>query len=332
MYVVLIILGVIFAGLILLNVVAYRHAHAMLHFCDSGVRTQPPESLTFLQKARVLFSGVTIPRPENHTVPSDLGFSFTTHRFPSTDNIEIEGWYIPRPADRGLVVLFHGYSSSKAALLNIAKALYNAGYSTFLIDFRGSGGSAGSCTSVGFYEADDVMKTLEYVQTISQQEHIILYGQSMGGAAILRAISAKGLQPDLLILEGVFDRMLSTVAARFKTMGLPAFPSAHLLTFWGGQQVGFSAFKHNPADYASDVTCPALILHGEQDPRATIDQASNIFRNLRGPKHFERFPFVGHESCFDAAPEKWQKAVSEFLNEHFEQTDITTSVREGRDT
>jgi pimeloyl-ACP methyl ester carboxylesterase len=96
-------------------------------------------------------------------------------------------------------------------------------------------------------------------------------------------------------------------------MGLPAFPGAHLLVFWGGVQNGFSGFKYNPAAYATQVQCPVLILHGAEDPRVTVDQAQAILQNLNGSKQFEQFDGVGHESYFEAQPDKWQRIILDFL-------------------
>jgi alpha-beta hydrolase superfamily lysophospholipase len=63
-------------------------------------------------------------------------------------------------------------------------------------------------------------------------------------------------------------------------MGLPTFPAAQLLVFWGGVQQGFNGFRHNPAEYARSVKCPVLMMHGEHDSRVTVEQARNIFDNL----------------------------------------------------
>lgn len=106
--------------------------------------------------------------------------------------------------------------------------------------------------------------------------------------------------------------MLSTVKTRFSAMGIPSFPSAHLLTFWGGRQMRFSGFEHNPEDYAKSVRCPTLILHGVEDPRATVKQARNIFNKLAGPKQLVLFEDVDHSSCHDADPEKWKQAIVDF--------------------
>jgi pimeloyl-ACP methyl ester carboxylesterase len=107
--------------------------------------------------------------------------------------------------------------------------------------------------------------------------------------------------------------LTSTAANRFASMGLPAFPAVHLLIFWGGVQEGFNGFRHNPVEYARDVPCPVLLLHGAKDTRVTREQAESIFRNFPGEKEFVVFPNAGHESYLGAAPAKWTESVSRFL-------------------
>ena len=166
---------------------------------------------------------------------------------------------------------------------------------------------------LGFHEAKDVKAAVNYTRGLARAGPLILYGQSMGGAAVLKAMSDSNLGVDAIILEGVFDKMLSTVGNRFVAMRVPSFPSAHLLTFWGGMQLGFSGFGHNPVDYAQTVKCPALILHGKEDPRATVEEARNIFSSLSGTKRMELFDDTGHSSCHKADPEQWKEAVYSFL-------------------
>ena len=59
----------------------------------------------------------------------------------------------------------------------------------------------------------------------------------MGAASVLRSVHSCGVQPDAIIAESVFDRMLTTVRHRFELMGVPSFPCAELLVFWGGRQL-----------------------------------------------------------------------------------------------
>ena len=136
----------------------------------------------------------------------------------------------------------------------------------------------------------------------------------MGGAAVLRAVAKKGVTPNALILESPFDSLLTTVSNRFHALGLPAFPSAGLLVFWGSVQHGFNGFEHNPADYAQAVRCPVLLLHGESDPRVTTKQARDIYTRLGVYKEFVEFPAAGHESLIRADPAIWKEHVGRFLD------------------
>ncbi|GIK41494.1 MAG: hypothetical protein BroJett011_53270 [Chloroflexota bacterium] len=298
---------------ILLNIIAYRQAQAMLTFTQIGSRTAAPESLSIWQKVKMLFTGVNIPKPLNNSKPDSWALTFTVHRFKVTEIVELEAWHIPHPQAKGLILLFHGYASSKSSLLPEAKALHELGYATFLVDFRGSGGSNGSKTSIGFYEADDVAKAFAYAGLLAVDQPLILYGRSMGGAAVLRAISVHHLRPAGVILEAVFDKMLSTVQNRFRAVGLPSFPATQLLVFWGSIQNGSSGFRHNPVEYAAGVQCPALILHGTDDPRATLAEGRAVFSQLGGKKWFEVFTGVGHEAYLAAEPEQWKQSVTLFL-------------------
>jgi pimeloyl-ACP methyl ester carboxylesterase len=121
------------------------------------------------------------------------------------------------------------------------------------------------------------------------------------------------VKPDAILLECPFDRLLTTVENRFGLMGLPAFPFARLLVFWGGVQGGFNGFAHNPVEYARSVQCPAFVLAGERDPRARLQDTRAVFDALSEPRTFKVFTNLAHQSFLEGQPEEWKKAVSEFL-------------------
>jgi alpha-beta hydrolase superfamily lysophospholipase len=300
-------------GFVAMNVVAFNQAWSMTHFSQTGRKTAKPESLSLFEKVRVAVAGVNLPRPTNSIDPSSLGLDFETCRFGGADGAELEAWHISCAKAKGLVLFAHGYGACKASLLTEAKAFHELGYAALLLDFHGSGGSRGSETSIGMHEADDLAQAVEYVQQRIPSRILILYGQSMGSAAILRAIAVNGVRPSAVIVECPFDRLVSTAANRFAAMGLPAFPAAHLLIFWGGVQHGFNGFRHNPVEYARQVRCPVLLLHGAKDARVTREQAESIFRSFPGKKEFTLFPDAGHESYLGAAPALWAESISRFL-------------------
>ena len=130
----------------------------------------------------------------------------------------------------------------------------------------------------------------------------------------MRAISEYGVQPTAAVVEAPFGSMLNTVCNRFEVLQVPAFPFAHILTFWGGVQQGYWAFSHNPIDYAKNITVPVLVMYGRQDNRVDVWEIEHIYANIAGPKMIKCFEKGGHELYAEAYPEEWSQTVNEFLH------------------
>jgi hypothetical protein len=261
--------------------------------------------------------GVPVVRPENHFTPADGGFSYETHTIPlpGPGDAWLEAWWVAHPQPRGVVLLFHGYAASKQVVLEPARLFYELGYSAFLVDFRGAGGSSGSTTTLGMHEAEDVAHALAYVQQTWPGQRVVLYSTSMGSAAVLRAVAVEGARPDAIIAENPFGQLTSAVRARFRLMGLPDWPTTEALVFWGGVQHGFNAFAHNPAEYARNIETPTLLLRGDQDMRVSAAELEAIFAGLQGPKQLVTVPGAGHTLLLPISAEAWQQA-EQFLAHH----------------
>lgn len=301
-------------GFVLLNVAAYQAAYAFTHFAPAGRNTPPAQRLGALQKARVLLAGPLLVRPRNRATPADRGLPFERHVFPSLDRTALEAWLIPHPAPRGTVVLFHGHQGRKEDLIRTATAFRELGYSTFLVDFRGSGGSGGNETSIGFHEAGDVAAAFAYARTLPGAGPVVLYGQSMGAAAILKAVADRRLDPAGIVLECPFNRFTDTVRHRFTSFHVPSFPAADALLFWGGVQEGFNPWAFNPEESAASVTAPTLLMSGGADPWISVAETRSIFDRLRGPKHLEIFEGLGHQDFLRPRRAQWTAAVASFLD------------------
>ena len=312
-------LGLFILACLSLNALAYRHAWSMTYFAEAGTRPPPPEAMSLGQKASAILIGVEIPKPRNAKSPAEYNLPFDVHRFPTTDGLTCEAWHVAYDSHdkttptKGLCLMFHGIAASKASLLPAAEALHQLGYDALLVDFRGSGGSDGYATTIGYREADDVVAACEFARRQWPSLPLVLYGRSMGGAAVLRAVAGGESQPAAIILECPFDRLLSTTKNRFRAVGLPSFPGAELLVFWGGVQHGYSGFDHNPVDYAAAVECPTLLLHGECDVRVSPTEAREVFDRLGGKKTWALLKGAGHENLSVARRDEWREAVEQFL-------------------
>ncbi len=285
------------------------HAYKFTHYeAGAAVRTSA-DGMTLEQKIRAAVTGVSLPRPENETTPSD---PFEDVILPHP-NGRIHAWWVFAKGAKETVILFHGYGASKSSMVDRAGAFRRMGYNTMLVDFTGSGDSEGSTTSIGFKEGAEVRACLDWaVQNHRGAVH--LFGTSLGAAAILKAV-ADGAQPSSIILECPFGSLLQAVKNRCELVGIPPTPVAHLVTFWGGAELGFNAFEHNPQDYASAVRCPALLTWGEADERVIRTEIDAIYARLSGPKKLVTLPGVGHENYLRADRTLWLATVGAFLTD-----------------
>ena len=191
-----------------LNGLAFVGAYAVTHH-------QPPFGL---------------PKPQSVQNPMDIGLNYATHRIAVNPSEWIETWLIPSEQPQGTVLLFHGNHGTKGQqLLPPAKVFHDLGYNTLLVDFRGAGGSSGYTSSIGYWEAEDVSLAVQKAQQLSLEPPLVLYGISMGSAAILRAIATHPFQPDAILLELPFIRLTQAIRSRLSLFPLPTSPMACLL-------------------------------------------------------------------------------------------------------
>jgi uncharacterized protein len=296
--------------LIAANGVAFIHAYKLTHFTtDSTIEVTDAKQLSLRDKIKVLFTGIDSPRPVNKSLPAQ---PYETVKLQS--NKVIECWSI-KANPKGTVILFHGYKGKKSAMLDKSDEFIRLGYSTLVVDFMGSGGSEGDQTTIGFKEAEQVKTCYDYLASQGEQ-NIYLFGTSMGAVAILKAMDDYAIQPTGIILECPFGTMYETTCARFESLGVPVFPFASLLVFWGGIENGFWAFAHRPVEYAKSVNCPALLLYGEKDQRVSRREIDEIYQNLKGEKQLRTYPLAGHENYLTKYRRQWIADIDLFLNKH----------------
>lgn len=246
--------------------------------------------------------------------PQQFGLRHERHGFPSLDGTFLDAWLITAERPRGVVAVFHGYGANKGDLLREAREFHAMDLDVLLVDFRGSGGSEGHETSIGFHEAKDVRAAVSYAGGLPGHPHVIAYGVSMGSAAILKAEADGGLGARALILECPFDRLLTAVDRRFEERRVPAFPLSRLLVFWGGWRQDFDGFAHNPVEYARGVRTPALLIAGAEDPLVRPEETASIAQALTNGQLLT-CPGVGHAPCSRGPADLWRYRVGQFVDQ-----------------
>lgn len=319
------VLRVVLFVFVLINLILASHAWKFTHFYDDPELRKPHES-GFLSAAKFILAGNKIPKRLNDSVPAA---KHTNVMLATEDSMHLQAWDIPCKGywydslallrstlnydHKGTVIIYHGHGSCRSALLPEANAFLRMGYNVFTIDFRAHGNSEGEQSLVGMKESADVKAAYDYVQKHGEK-NIVLFGVSMGGAAVTKAINDYDLKPTKVILEMPFATMLNAVKGKLRIMKLPSF-LAPGLAFWGGTLNGKWAFSHKPYLFAEKIKCPVLLQWGRQDPRVTVDETNEIYSHLgSADKKLVVYESAAHESLYKKEPAKWLQNVDAFLN------------------
>jgi hypothetical protein len=304
-------LRTIFVLFVLLNVVTAFHAYKFTHFYDANeVALKSPDEQSKWDVTKAILFGINAVKRPNRVVADT---AVETINLLAKDNTKIEGWYFKTDSlAKGTVILFHGHGSTKSGVMGEAAAFRKMGYHTFLIDFRAHGNSGGNTCTIGYKEAEDVQLAYNFIKEKGER-HIVLWGISMGAAAISKAMNDYPLQPTKIILEMPFGSILEAAEGRIKMMGLTPEPLATLITFWGGTEHGFWAFGMKPSEYAKKIKVPTLLQWGRNDPRVSETETDLIYKNLPATKKLVVYENCGHESLCKKENLKWLTEVHQFL-------------------
>ena len=297
---------------ILVNIITAFHAYKFTHFYDAAEQPKlaKAERSGWDITKDILF-GINAYKQKNKVMDT----AFEKVILTTKDKIKLEGWYCKTDSlPKGTVVMFHGHGSKKTSIMEEAAGFRKMGYHTLLVDFRAHGNSEGNTSTIGFLESEDVKLAYDFIKE-KNEKNIILWGISMGAAAITKAMNDYPLQPNKLILEMPFASILQAAEGRIKMMGLPGQPLSTLITFWGGVEHGFWAFNMKPVEFAKKITQPTLVQWGKNDPRVQKEETDAIFNNISSTnKSLAVYEYCGHESLCEKENEKWMQTVKQFLN------------------
>jgi len=293
-----------------MNIITAFHAYKFTHFYDrSELILLKPEDKSEWDKTKDILFGINAVKQKNN-ISSDTGFQ--TVFLKSSTCPKLEAWYIPAKNSKGTVCMFHGHGGTKSGVFEESVAFRTLGYNTLLVDFRAHGNSDGNTCTIGYDESEDVKLAYNYIKS-KGEKNIVLWGISMGAAAVSKSINDYKLEPKKVILEMPFGSISEAAEGRIKMMGLPGEPLATLITFWGGVEHGFWAFNMKPSQFVKKINCPVLLQWGKKDPRVTEHEINEIYNNITTTKKLVVYADCGHESLCKKENEKWVNEITAFL-------------------
>lgn len=250
----------------------------------------------YFYQPRLLFFP-NIPSREVKVSPDEVGLPYESVKLLVTgDNVQLDGWFIPAPQARGVVLFCHGNAGNISHRLDSLLLFNKLGLSTLIFDYRGYGRSQGKPSEQGTYQdAEVAWQHLTQERDVPPQQ-IILFGRSLGAAVAAHLATIH--TPGALIIESCFTSVPDIAA------DLYPFLPARLM----------SRLDYNAKEKLQNVGCPVLIVHSPNDEIIPYKHGRALYAAAKEPKRFLELR-GGHNDGFLITGKAYRDGLDSFLSE-----------------
>ena len=244
----------------------------------------------FFQQASMIF----FPHRELQQTPADWNLDYEDVWINSGDGVRLHGWYIPRQGARQTLLFFHGNAGNISHRRESIEIFHRLNLNVFILSYRGYGASEGKPDEQGLTnDARSAWRYLTLERKIQQQD-IILFGRSLGGA-VATALAAE-VKPAGLILESTFSSA--------RDMAAVLYPVLHWLIY--------PRYAFDTATRLRQVHSPVMVIHSADDEIIPLRIGQKVFTAASEPKQFVEIR-GGHNGGFLLSQPQYQKALGAFI-------------------
>lgn len=253
---------------------------------------------------RWLLRGLRPERLPHLLGPQDVGVpAHATEelRLRAADGASLFAWFIrpdtTPPQGAPALIGLHGWGSNASELLPGAEALRQAGFALLLLDARCHGRSdEADFTSMPRF-AQDLGSGLDWLnrQPHIDPAHIVLVGHSVGAAAALLLSSSRSDVRAVIGLS-VFAHPADMMRRWMRARHIPMWPLGHWVLSHVQEVIGARFDDIAPERTLLKVDAPVLLVHGQDDEVAPIDDLHRLQRTAQGRDVTTVvLPGVGHD-------------------------------------
>ncbi|MFQ5559855.1 MAG: alpha/beta hydrolase [Nitrospinota bacterium] len=265
------------------------------------------------------------PTKETHIDPVTLGFSYGDIHFESSDGTKLHGWLFPSTHETeefGTIVQFHGNAENISTHFLSMAWVTKIGYNLFTFDYRGYGRSEGNPDQEGLNQ--DAVAAINFALQLNETRKVklfgaegpqtlklFLFGQSLGGAVLIRAL--KDIPHKDRINAIIVDSSFYSYTAIAKDV-----LAGSLLT-WPFQPLAYVLIsdRFSPKKVIPTITpVPLLVIHGTNDRVIPFKQGYEIHRLAKEPKYFWKIPGGSHIDSMIQHNHLYRDKLKEFLMKH----------------
>jgi pimeloyl-ACP methyl ester carboxylesterase len=207
--------------------------------------------------------------------------------FYTPDGTIHSGWFFPGLRGGPVVIMCHGYKSSREDILTLGTSLQQHRYNVLAFNFAGHGESPVSYTTLGYKETTELQAAIDMLSKRDDidTQRIGLWGYSLGGYAVLRIAS---LNPSVkaVVADSAYPRPTALLRIELRKLGAHLIPLLSPMAVAEFRLASFF-FGGRDGDVAENMDAlagvPKLFIAGDDTPRLEA-LTREIYVEAPGPK------------------------------------------------
>jgi pimeloyl-ACP methyl ester carboxylesterase len=238
-----------------------------------------------------------------------------TVEFTGPDGLQHGAWFFPGLRTAPVLVLCHGYKSSRSEILTLATSLQQHRYNVFVFNFSGHGESPVGYTTLGAREAAELRAALDMLsrRTDMDTTRMGLWGYSMGAYAVLE-VAAHSPRVQAIVVDSGYPNPAALLRLELHNLGaemVPLLPPLALLEFRLA-----SLFLGRGPDVRPDLSrltgVAKLFIAGDDTPRLA-EYTQELHAAAPPPKELVVLPRTNMASLLEEDRRNYENLVVSFF-------------------
>lgn len=239
---------------------------------------------------------------------------FTKFSTVSFDQLKLVAHYYDANSNKTAIIV-HGFGENYREMQQYCNFFFEKNFNMLVVDNRTHGESQGNSIGFGWMDRLDIISWINFLNEKTPNKKILLFGVSMGGAAVCCAAGEKLPENVVAVISDCaydnVDRQITYIMRKIKLIRKPL--KKHLYSF-AKRVHGFDIMEADVIKQVKNTKIPILYIHGKDDDFVPVENVYNLFNST--PENL-RDKFIvdeaKHALSYPVAGVFYEKKINDFL-------------------
>lgn len=215
------------------------------------------------------------------------------------------------------VIMVHGYRGEGASIISPIKKMNAKGYSLLVPDLRGHGESEGDYIGMGWDDRKDLLGWIDFILKRNCHASIVLYGVSMGAAAVMNVAGEKLPHEVKAIIEDCgYTNIGDLLQSHYKLSDFESFLVSHFANMMTKVKAGYAIGDNQPIEQVRHSHIPILFIHGREDDFIPYAMMEELYDAADCEKEKLTIEGAGHANSCSVNSKLYYETVFRFIKKY----------------